>query len=458
MIITAITGTALKIALGLIGLGVVVFVHELGHFLAARISGIEVEAFSIGWGNPVLKKKIRGVEYRLGMFPIGGYCKMKGEGDFTGAWENYRDRKAKDSASFYGVHPVKRILTAFMGPFFNFLFAVLVLSLVWGAGFDVETLENRIVLLSDIDGGTHPADQAGLESGDRIIEINGKNTANYHDIQENIALNPGKNLAIKAERNGRTVNLTVTPGLDKSGAGKIGVYYWTEPVVASLVPGSPAEQAGLRPGDRLVSVNGSALPYTVALFRIFRDSAPADFSVEYERDGEIKTAELSGVSYKEGGPETGIIYPSVKYKTPELSLSVALATGSREAVKTFVVSAKSLALLFKGIDLTQAISGPARITYMVGDIAAQGFGRSVETGFSSAGGFLALISIALCFMNLLPLPVLDGGLILLALAEWIMRRPLNPKFISGFQTAGWVIILGIMVFSVFNDILFFAKN
>jgi regulator of sigma E protease len=458
MIIAAITGTALKIALGLIGLGVVVFVHELGHFLAARISGIEVEAFSIGWGNPVLKKKIRGVEYRLGLFPIGGYCKMKGEGDFSKAWENYRSKKAGDSASFYGVHPVKRILTAFMGPFFNFLFAVLVLSLVWGAGFDVETLENRIVLLSDIDGGTYPSDQSGLKSGDRIIEINGKKIENYHDIQENIALNPGKNLAIKAERNGRTVDLTVTPGLDKSGAGKIGVYYWTEPIVASLVPGSPAEQAGLRPGDRLISVNGSALPYTVALFRIFKDSAPADFSVEYKRDGEIKTAELRGVSYREGGPETGVIYPSIKYRTPALSPPLALATGAREAVKTLVVSAKSLALLFKGIDLTQALSGPARITYMVGDIAAQGFGRSVETGFSSAGGFLALISIALCFMNLLPLPVLDGGLILLALVEWIIRRPLNPKFVSGFQAAGWVIILGLMVFSVFNDILFFARN
>jgi regulator of sigma E protease len=127
-------------------------------------------------------------------------------------------------------------------------------------------------------------------------------------------------------------------------------------------------------------------------------------------------------------------------------------------VKTFVVSVKSLALLFRGIDLTQAVSGPARITYMVGEIATQGFGQSFETGLSSAGSFLALISIALCFMNLLPLPILDGGLIVLSVVEGIKGGPLNPKFVSMFQTAGVVIVFSLMVFSVFNDILFFANR
>jgi regulator of sigma E protease len=450
--------TFLKIVLGLLGLGIVVFVHELGHFLAARFSGIDVEAFSVGWGKPILKKKIGDVEYRLGVFPIGGYCKMKGENSYGEAWENSKNGQAPDSSSFYGAHPAKRVLVAFAGPFFNFLFAVLVLSVVWGIGFNVETLDNRIVILSDIDGQSHPSDQAGLVSGDRVVEIAGKPIANYGDLRENIGLNPGKALPVKVERDGRILELTVTPSLEKSGEGKIGVYYWTDPIVHAIVPGSPAEKAGLRTGDRILSMNGSPLPYTVAVFRIFNDVQPETFPVEYERGGELFSAELVEVSYAAGMPEIGVEYPFITYRTPSLSPPAALVAGVRESVKTLVVSVKSLALLFRGIDLTQAVSGPARITYMVGEIAAQGFGQSFGTGLSSAGSFLALISIALCFMNLLPLPILDGGLIVLSFVEGIRGRPLNPKFVSMFQTAGFVFIFGLMVFSVFNDILFFTNR
>jgi regulator of sigma E protease len=450
--------TFLKITLGLAGLGIVVFVHELGHFLAARFSGIDVEAFSIGWGKPLLKKKIGDVEYRLGVFPIGGYCKMKGENSYGESWENSRNGKAPDPSSFYGAHPAKRVLVAFAGPFFNFLFTVLVLSVVWGIGFNVETLDNRIVILADIDGRSHPSDQAGLVSGDRVIEIAGKPIANYGDLRENIGLNPGKALAVKVERDGGIVELTVTPDLEKSGEGKIGVYYWADPVVHAVVPGSPAEQAGLKAGDRILSMNGNPFPYTVAVFRIFSDVQPETFSVEYERGGEFFSAELRGVTYAGGAPETGVEYPTIAYRTSSLSAPAALATGVRESVKTLVVSVKSLALLFRGIDLTQAVSGPARITYMVGEVAAQGFGQSFQAGLSSAGSFLALISIALCFMNLLPLPILDGGLIVLSVVEGIKGGPLNPKFVSMFQTAGFVIIFGLMVFSVFNDILFFTNR
>jgi regulator of sigma E protease len=450
--------TFLKIALGIAGLGIVVFVHELGHFLGARFSGIDVEAFSVGWGKPILKKKIGDVEYRLGIFPIGGYCKMKGENSYGEAWENGKNGKAPDPSSFYGAHPAKRILVAFAGPFFNFLFAVLVLSVIWGIGFNVETLDNRIVILSDIDGQSHPSDQAGLVSGDRVIEIAGKPIANYSDLRENIGLNPGKTLAVKVERDGGILELAVTPALEKNGEGKIGVYYWTDPIVHAVIPESPAEKAGLMAGDRIISMNGSSLPYTVAVLRIFSDVQPESFPIEYERGGELFSAELRGVSYSGAAPNIGIEYPSITYRTPSLSPPAALVTGVRESVKTLVVSVKSLALLFRGIDLTQAVSGPARITYMVGEIAAQGFGESFGAGLSSAGSFLALISIALCFMNLLPLPILDGGLIVLSLVEGIKGGPLNPKFVSLFQTAGFVIIFGLMVFSVFNDILFFTNR
>jgi regulator of sigma E protease len=448
-----------KILLGLIGLGVVVFVHELGHFIAALKCGIKVEAFSIGWGKPILKKTVGGVEYRIGMFPIGGYCKMKGESEFQEAWDNKLNQVEPTTGSFFGVKPWKRIIVAFAGPFFNFLFAVLVLSIVWGMGINVETLENRIVLRSDIEGGSYPSDQGGLESGDRIISIEGKEVATYRDIQENIALNAQKKLALTVERGNDLVQLTVVPSLDSTGAGKIGVYHWTDPVIQAVQPESIAARAGLREGDRLTAIDGNPLPYTVALNRIFKDFEPSKVVLEYDRAGQNTSVELNGLSYAYGIPDLGIEFKTVRFKTPSLSPPRALARGISEASRTLAVSVKSLGLLFKKeVDLSQAVSGPARITYMVGEIATEGFGESLQTGFSSAASFLALISIALCMMNLLPLPILDGGLILLFLIEIVKRKPLNPKFVSAFQTLGVILIFGLMAFALFNDIQFFAKR
>jgi regulator of sigma E protease len=453
-----------KILLGLLGLGAVVFVHELGHFIAARLTGIEVEAFSIGWGKPILKKKLGGVEYRLGMFPIGGYCKMKGEGEFREAYENHANAVPRTEGAFYGVSPLRRIIVAAAGPGFNLIFAVLVFSIIWGIGFEVRTLDNRIVLVSDIDPGEkYPADQGGLKTGDRIIDINGKPVANYHDIQELIATNPEKDLPLRALRDGEVVDLTVRPDLDKSsGAGKIGVYFWSDPVISAVAEGSPAAIAGLREGDRITRINGEDFSYTVALFRILRTQPPI-LKVEYERNGSPLQANIvlsyGGSAVGEGGAaDIGISYESIRFRTPRFSPVGALAKGAGEAAKTFVLSVKSFALLFRGIDLTQAVSGPVRITYMVGDIATEGFSQSFGAGISSMANFLALISIALCIMNLLPLPVLDGGLIILSVIEIIKRRPLHPRFIGVFQTVGVVLIFGLMLFAVFGDILFLTRR
>jgi regulator of sigma E protease len=447
-----------KILVGLLGLGVVVFIHELGHFIAARLVGIDVEAFSIGWGNPLLKKKLGGVEYRLGMFPLGGYCKMRGENEFQEAYDN-KTEIARTKGTYYGVSPWKRILVSFAGPFFNLVFAIVVFTCIWGIGFEVYTMDNRIVLASDIDRGTqYPADDAGLKTGDRIIEIDRRPIANYHDIQEIIATNPEKNLAFKVERDGKILDLTIRPNLEKSsGAGKIGVYYWAEPVISAVSEGSSAAIAGLRSGDRIIRINGEDFPYTVAMIRFLSNQVPV-LSLEYERDGEIKTAALVLAYTGEGIADTGITYRAVQYHTPSYSPWGALIKGAEETWKTLVVSVRSLGLLFRGIDLTQAVSGPVRITYMVGDVATEGFGQSIGAGISSMANFLALISIALCIMNLLPLPILDGGMIVLFIIEGIKGHPLHPRAIHTFQTIGVVLIFGLMIFAVFGDIMFLVRH
>jgi regulator of sigma E protease len=457
--------TIVKIALGLFGLGIVVFVHELGHLIGARLAGIDVEAFSIGWGRPILKKKIKGIEYRLGMFPVGGYCKMRGDGEFQEVWENSAKGVSPEKGTFYGTSPLGRIVACFGGPFFNLVFAALVLSLIWGIGFEIQTLDNRIVLASELNNeNVYPADEAGFKTGDRIIEINGKKTSYYHEVQENIAINPEKLLPVTVDREGEKTTLFVRPNLDKStGMGKIGVYFWTDAVIDDIVPGGDADIAGLLPGDRITGVNGMPVANTIDFLKALENGS-ATAAIDYARNGLEDRAYQGTVELvlsESGGNAAatfGIIWPRVTYRTPPLSPPEAVAKGVSESWKTLVISLRSLSLLFKGIELTEAVSGPVRITYMVGDIATEGFGRSFMTGLRSLADFLALISIALCVMNLLPLPVLDGGMIILAVVEWIQRKPLHPKAIRVFQTIGVALISGLMIFALFGDIMYLTRH
>jgi regulator of sigma E protease len=447
-----------KILLGLVGLGVVVLIHELGHFLAARAMGIQVEAFSIGWGKAFFKKKIGGVEYRLGMFPVGGYCKMKGENDFRNACNENQAEFTPEAGGFYAAHPLRRVVVAFAGPLFNALFAVAVFSVIWGIGFERPVLENRIVLVSDISGDTaYPANEAGLRTGDRIIEIDGKPCENYQDVQQTVALNPGRTLTLTVLRDNKILNLTARPEMDKETAtGKIGVYFWTDPIVGKVIPDSPAAKAGLQPGDRITSMAGQDFSYTVAATKIFSDldEAPGEVSVEWERAG----AAYRGMLKLAENGVFGIEWQLPIYRTPHYGFFGAIAKGASETWTTLAASVKSLTFFFKGIDITKAVSGPVRITYMVGDVAANSFAESASSGIRSSVEFLAFISIALCVMNLLPLPVLDGGLILLFLIEIARRRPVPPRFVAVFQTFGVVLIGGLMLLALFGDIMFLVKQ
>ncbi|MDR2941698.1 MAG: site-2 protease family protein [Treponema sp.] len=439
----------LKIALGLVGLGIVVFIHELGHFLAARLVKIDVEAFSIGWGRPIFKKKIGAVEYRLGIFPVGGYCKMKGETDYKEIWDEKNKGVLPEKGSYLSASPAARILVCFAGPFFNLILAVLLLSTLWGVGFQIQTLGNKIILASEITPGEiYPADAAGFKTGDKIIEIDGHKVSYYHEIQENIASNPNKPLAVTVERDGKIIQLEVTPALEKSsGAGRIGVSFWTDPVIENVKDGSPAEKAGLMPGDIVTAANGQTLNNSLDLKKIL-DQQPDTLVLEYERNGQLGQTTLNAEDFEKG---IGFSWALINYRTPSLSFPSAVAKGVKESFKTLTLSIKSLRLLFMGIDLTQAVSGPVRITYMMGDMATKG-------GLRSFAEFISLISIALCMMNLLPLPIIDGGMILLFLVELIRGKPAHPKAISIFQTCGVVIIFCLTFFALFGDIMFFVRG
>ncbi|MCL2229604.1 MAG: RIP metalloprotease RseP [Treponema sp.] len=450
-----------NILLGLLGLGIVVFFHELGHFLAARLVKINVEAFSIGWGKPVLKKKIGNCEYRLGMFPLGGYCKMQGDSDYNNeAYQKLAQGIKPEEGSYHAASPGARILVCFAGPFFNLLFAFVLLSILWGMGMEIHTSENKIVLASEISGQLGPADYAGLQTGDHIIKVGKRNINYFHELRESIAVSADKLIHLTVDRNGQILELDIIPSLENNGRGVIGIYPWNKPIVGFVAQNSPASREGLREGDVFLTANGYELKNTIDMTKAMSEDLQS-LVVEYSRGGETKTAVFSKDDFlndddKKG--DIGLAWESLVYKTPRYSIPAAIAKGVQESYRTLAITITSLRLLFMGIDLTQAVSGPVRITYMMGEMATAGMEHGAGTAFRMVINFLAIISIALCVMNLLPLPILDGGMIILFLVEMIVKKPIPPKAVAVFQTCGMVIIFGLMILALFGDIMFFAAK
>lgn len=453
----------ISITIGLIGLGIVVFFHEAGHFLAAKAFGITVETFSLGWGKKLFSFKKGETEYRISLLPLGGYCQMKGEEVFRQALEKNQDYIDAEKGSLYSVAPWKRMIVFFAGPFMNLLFSIVVLSIIWYAGFTYYSPKNRIILASEYNPSenTFPADTAGLKSGDKILEIDNLPVESYQDIRESAILNPGETIALKILRGNNTIELSLTPILNKStGGGQIGVYPWIPPVIGEIMPDSPAEIAGLTKNDTIIEVNGKPVFNQMDVFSAF-NSRPATISIKYlKADTPTQEKEVRMVlEYDENGEvNPGFSFKIDEFKTPDYSILSAIKKGVTESFTTLFISIKGLKTLFMGVDINQALSGPIRITYMVGEAASKAFEVSIKHGLINFFQFLSLISIVLFFMNLLPIPALDGGQIVFSLCETIARRQFKPRSIYRYQMIGFVFIIFLIIFSFFNDILFFIKQ
>ncbi|MFP4509378.1 MAG: RIP metalloprotease RseP [Spirochaetaceae bacterium] len=450
----------LIILFGLIGLSLVVFVHEAGHLLAAKALGVEVEAFSIGWGRTLASFQWRGTDYRLSLFPLGGYCKMKGEESFQKAVQERASEIPREAGSFYGASVPRRIAILFAGPFANAVFAVIVLSVIWFTGFSFETFENRIVLETDYPQAgvdvTDRAQEAGLQSGDRIVSIDGEPTLYFRDIQQIVAASAERELEITVMRDGEEVTTTIRPALDRqTGGGRLGIYPWIEPRIASVQ--GPAAVADLQAGDLILEANDTPIPHSIA-FTTEVQQAGSNLPVVYDRGGEEFETNIAPDAGEDGLRTVGITFETVTGRTEGLPLFAAVQRGSAEAAGVIVTTVRGLGTLFQGVDLTQAVAGPARIVYFTGEVASQGFQTGFGSGVSSFFNFLSLLSVILGFMNLLPVPVFDGGQILINAYEGIRRKPLSARAISRYQSIGAIMVLALIVFAVTTDILFFAGN
>lgn len=433
---------------GIIGLGLIVIIHEFGHFCASKLMGVKVEAFSVGMGPVLLHKEIKGVDWRLSLFPIGGYCAMKGENAFQEALDSGAKEIQGEPDSFYGVSPLKRAFIAFCGPFFNVIFAYIAFVIISAIGYSYYTSGNRVILANEIYSDMESvAGEAGLKTGDYIISIDKYDTPDFSEISQYISLHPDEDVILHVQRDSEMIDVPVHTLLDTStGAGKIGIVNWVDPLIETVREGSLAANAGIAAGDRITAVNGVPVE-NVASLSLLLDGLNT-FTLSWEHDGLTYSATLQTESADE---ILAVTFHVNHVHTKRYSFLGALWQGVKETGNMIGLTFKSIGLLFKGVDLSSAVSGPVRITKMLGDTAIEGFTASFSTGVITVLNFLALISISLFIMNLLPIPVLDGGLLLFALIEAVSGKKLHPKFLYYIQFVGIAFILVLFGIALFSD-------
>jgi regulator of sigma E protease len=457
----------MTVIIGIICLGVLVFVHELGHFAAARLCGVAVETFSIGMGPVLLHKAWKGTDYRLSLVPLGGYCGMKGEKDYQKALDENLTEIPKTPDSFYGVHPLKRAVIACCGPLANVLFAVLAFMIIAMAGYTYYSADNRVILADEIYEDIHsPAREAGLQTGDRIVAINGIPTPVFMDISREVSSRPNEALTLVVDRAGQARTVTLVTAQDpETLAGKIGVVNWVDPVIESVAEGGVAAAAGLRGGDLVIAIDGREIKNLAELQKNLGEKKAAGepaARLAYIRTppgcGNTTAEELRtmGTEYETtlpmGDEPLGITFSMGAYQSKTYSLFPAIVQGAKETWNVFALSVKSLGMLFKGANLTKAVSGPVRITVMLGDTVKAGFSENFNAGLAGTLNFMALISVSLFIMNLLPIPILDGGLVLFALIEFVRRRQVRPKILYYVQFVGIAFIVLLFAVALFSDI------
>ncbi|WP_029551815.1 RIP metalloprotease RseP [Thermocrinis jamiesonii] len=414
----------------LVLIGVLIWFHELGHFLFAKLFGVKVEVFSIGFGPVLLKKQYGETEYRLSVIPLGGFVKLYGEED------NLADPRAFSSKPNW-----QKILIAFAGSFFNFILAILVFWFLGVLGKEVPKYALEKPVVGYVQENSL-AERLGIREGDLVLSVNGKEVKTWKDLEERMLREIfARTITVEVLRGGKVEVLRGE--LDVRNPKAFGAEPIIEPVIGGVLEGSPAHQVGIRKGDRILSINGVEVKTWQEAVKLIRSSEKINLRIE--RDGREK--ELTILPMRD--PKTNL---SVIGVIPHIE-TVRLKQGVYESL---VASVEKIVLL-SGLTLKAVwsmITGALSPTNLGGPIAiAQLAGQSAQQGIIPYLNLLAFISVQLAIFNLLPLPMLDGGLIVLFFIEMLRRKPLSVKFKEAWQKTGLALIIALSLFVILNDLI-----
>jgi regulator of sigma E protease len=422
-------------------LGVLVFIHELGHFLLARWNGVRVITFSLGFGPKLLKVQRGDTEYCISAIPLGGYVKMAGE--------NPEDQPTGADDEFMAKSKWQRFQILIAGPVMNILLAVVLLAAVLMRGADVLAYLDRPAVVGAVQEGS-PAEKAGILPGDTITRFGTADVRTWEHLDMAVAARPEREVDVTVIRNGREQQLKVRPDLTelrtrndaRFEVGTIGVLPDVYPSVQSAVPGSPSEAAGFKPGDEILAVDGKRMvfrsmvidviskkPDQPVVFKIRRNGQEQEITVTPKQDGE--TAKI-GMYMLEA---TRSFKP-----TPIEAIGMSIQ-------RNIEMSGMILATLK---DLVTGEASPKQLMGPVG--IAQLSGESAQAGWIALLGLMASISLNLGLLNLMPIPVLDGGHIFIMAIETISRRDFSLQMKEKMLFVGFVLLMTLMVTVIYNDL------
>ncbi|MCC6967676.1 MAG: RIP metalloprotease RseP [Nitrospira sp.] len=435
----------------LVVLGVLVAFHEAGHFLAARWVGVKVLKFSLGFGPKIFGRQIGETEYLLSIVPLGGYVKLFGEDEHEPLTPEDKKR-AFVHQSLWG----KTLIVA-AGPIFNFILAYLIYTAYIGLGYTlpVPSFKDIIPEIEAVLPGS-PADQAGLKPGDRVIRVNEKEISTNAELLKYIAQSNGKQLTLDLTRGQQIKTVLVTPTKttvqDNGKATTIFQLGIEEraPVITAVIPGSRAQAAGLAAGDRVVRIDGHDIFTWSQMTSLVRENPNHALQFDIQRGGAAQSVSVTPMGEKatiDGKPtEVGKIGISAQNQTI-LQTNDPLKAPLLGAQATWGWTELTVVGIYKIItgDISRKnIGGPLTIAKTAGDAA--------EQGTSSLVFLMAMLSINLGVLNLLPIPILDGGHLLFFFIEAIRRKPLEDRQRELAQQVGLVLLVGIMIFAFWNDI------
>ncbi len=432
---------------GILVFGLVVFIHELGHFLMAKACGVPVERFSVGFGPKLLGFTRGRTEYVIAAIPMGGYVKMAGD-------EMPEPGEAPDPDTFLG-HPWwHRVLIALAGPGANFVLAMVLSITILMVGL-------RLPDTSNVTGQLDPASTAalaGLRAGDTIVEVDGRPVTSGRGVRTSLLggeeaprLQHPVDVTVVVDRAGEPVTLRV-PAPDLRSFNESLVFF-TPAVVGEVISGMPAYVAGVQEGDRILAVDGHEVTEWTDLTELISERGGQGLVLRVEREGRVVDLKVTPMKDQDGKEERGRIgiWPEQKTFTRKFGVVDAFRYGAMETVDRVALTAKSIAGLFlRPASIGQSISGPIAIIEMSG--------RAAQRDFSTFVNFIAAISIALMVFNLLPIPILDGGLVVMAVIEGIRRRPVPMGVQAAFQKVGFVLLGSLILFALLNDPLKMIKR
>lgn len=423
----------LQFIIGFIGIGIVVLIHEAGHFIAARLLGVRVETFGVGMGPRLFSIHGRETEYRFSLIPFGGYCRMDGSIDLVKALRD--DVKSFDKGeygSYFTTTPLVRLLIFISGPLMNFILSVLLFLIIaliptWQA-----VDEARIVVISDypsLFGSSITQD--GIESGDIILSIDRQDVEWWQEAERIISEADMPELPMTVLRDGIQLGVTAH-GVLMDGTYRYGIALWQEPVIGRV------EGTGLfKTGDRIVSVNGKAVENTYDLYM----ESGKDMEIEILRNGSMTDVYLPATT------SFPFAWQSELVPLENLGFFSSIASGFTKAVETVVDTFSSL-VSFIHLDSEQVrneITGPTRAAQTIGNITTLGFKSDATSGIRAFLYLLSMVSISLCVANLLPIPTFDGGQMVINIWQMITRKELSPRSYVVFQIAGIVCTVIILV-------------